>query len=244
MYLLEEQVQVGHYTRGRVMATILVDYENVACMNGLRGSDVLQDTDTLIIFYSGCCSKIRSDYMQDIRDSGCRFHIVKLKQTGKNALDFYIATECGIVSERGEEQIAIISNDKGFEAVVDFFRVNSGNKNVQVVRANNIEVALTCLNAPEDSVRRQLLHNRMATLDLAAECAKIEEENRMCVQIQNIFVDTLYEDRVSEVIDFMKEWGQAGRHKVYTGALQRFGKTDGTRIYNILKEKIMSKNRG
>ena len=32
------------------MATILVDYENVANTNGLRGSDALRDTDTLIIF--------------------------------------------------------------------------------------------------------------------------------------------------------------------------------------------------
>ena len=63
------------------MAAILVDYENVGNANGLRGVDVLQEIDTLIIFYSGCCGKIRYDYMQEIKCSGCRFRVVKLKET-------------------------------------------------------------------------------------------------------------------------------------------------------------------
>lgn len=32
-----------------------------------------------------------------------------------------IAAECGVISERGEKQTAIISNDKGFQAVIDSF---------------------------------------------------------------------------------------------------------------------------
>lgn len=104
------------------MPTILVDYENVNGSNGLKGVDVLDKDDTLIIFYSGSCSKIRYDYMQQIKQSGCEFRIIKLKGKGKNALDFYIAAECGIISERGERQVAIISNDKGFQAVIDFLQ--------------------------------------------------------------------------------------------------------------------------
>ena len=46
------------------MATIFVDYENVGNANGLQGTDVLKSTDTLIIFFSGCCGKIRRDYLQ------------------------------------------------------------------------------------------------------------------------------------------------------------------------------------
>lgn len=224
------------------MATILVDYENVANTNGLRGSDVLRDTDTLIIFYSTCCSKIRTEYIKDIRDSGCRFRIVKLKQTGKNALDFYIAVECGIVSQHGEKQIAIISNDKGFKAVVDFFQMDNEAGNVQVVRANNIEMALTCLNAPEDGTRRQLLHNRMATLDLATEYARIEAENRLCTEIQDIFATTIYKNKTAEIFDFMNKRVHVGRREVYTAALHCFGKKDGIAIYNVLKENVIIKN--
>ena len=60
------------------MAAILVDYENVNGSNGLKGADALCADDTLIIFYSNCCGKIRCDYLQDIKDSGCEFRVVKL----------------------------------------------------------------------------------------------------------------------------------------------------------------------
>ena len=43
--------------KGRNMATILVDYENVGNINGLRGVDVLKREDTLIIFFSDNCKK-------------------------------------------------------------------------------------------------------------------------------------------------------------------------------------------
>ena len=44
---------------GIEMATILVDYENTFASNGLKGVDVLSPDDTLIIFYSNSCRKIR-----------------------------------------------------------------------------------------------------------------------------------------------------------------------------------------
>lgn len=53
---------------------------------------------------------------------------------------------CGIISERGEKQIGIISNDKGFQAVIDFFCVNRDAAKPQVVKAGNIETAFTLFN--------------------------------------------------------------------------------------------------
>ena len=146
------------------MAAILVDYENVNGSNGLKGADALCADDTLIIFYSNCCGKIRCDYLQDIKDSGCEFRVVKLKGSGKNALDFYIAAECGIISERGEKKIGIISNDKGFQAVIDFFCVNRDAAKPQVVKAGNIENAFTLFNSSRDIWRRKMLQNRMQHL--------------------------------------------------------------------------------
>lgn len=162
-----------------IMPTILVDYENVNGSNGLKGTDVLCRDDTLIIFYSKNCGKIRYDYMQEIKESGCEFRVIKLKGTGKNALDFYIAAECGIISERGENEIAIISNDKGFQAVIDFFGADQNANQIQIVKAGNIENALTLFHAPEDAERRKKIQNRKLLLDLSAESARIEESNRI-----------------------------------------------------------------
>ena len=97
-----------------------------------------------------------------------------------------IAAECGVISERGEKQIAIISNDKGFQAVIDFFGRDSETQklqivkasNIEIVKASNIETALTLFSNPEDSTRRRLLTKRMTSLDLAEESAKIAEQER------------------------------------------------------------------
>ena len=102
--------------------------------------------------------------IQEIKESGCEFRVIKLKGTGKNALDFYIAAECGIISERGENEIAIISNDKGFQAVIDFFGADQNANRIQIVKAGNIENALTLFHAPEDAERRKKIQNRKLLL--------------------------------------------------------------------------------
>lgn len=220
------------------MPTILVDYENVNGSNGLKGTDVLCSDDTLIIFYSGCCGKIRYDYMQEIKESDCKFRVIKLKGTGKNALDFYIAAECGIISERGEKQIAIISNDKGFQAVIDFFSIDQNTKKVQIVKAGNIENALILLHAPEDAERRKILQNRRVLLDLATESARIEERNKVKKELKDVLNGTEYEEKSAEIIDFISAKGKQGKKAVYTGALHRFGREDGRAIYQLLKNKM------
>ncbi len=221
------------------MAAILVDYENINGSNGLKGADALCTDDMLIIFYSNCCGKIRSDYLQEIKDSGCEFKVVKLKGTGKNALDFYIAAECGIISERGEKQIGIISNDKGFQAVIDFFNVNKDAAKAQVVKAGNIETAFTLFNSSRDIWRRKMLQNRMATLDLAVECARIEEHNKMCRELKEILEGTEYEERTAEIIDFMDAKNYQGKKELYIGSLHSFGRKDGTAIYHLIKNKMI-----
>lgn len=218
------------------MATILVDYENVGNVNGLRGVDVLEYSDTLIIFFSVSCGKIRYDYMQHIKESKCRFRTVKLKKAGKNGLDFYIAAECGVISERGEKQIAIISNDKGFQAVIDFFGRDSEAQNPQIVKASNIETALTLFSNPEDSTRRRLLTKRMTSLDLAEESAKIAEQEQIRKNIQGVLMGTQYEEKVEEIIKFIIDTGKRSRREIYTGALHRFGRKDGVEIYRLVKD--------
>lgn len=216
----------------------MIDYENVNGSNGLRGADTLSNNDILIIFYSGCCGKIRYDYMQEIKESGCEFRIIKLKATGKNALDFYIAAECGVMSERGERQIAIISNDKGFQAVIDFFSIDQKTANVQIVKAGNIEDALVLFSAPEDADRRKNIQRRKTLLDLAAECARIEERAKIRQEMQDILQGTGYEERTAEIIDFLDVRKQQGRKALYTGSLHCFGRKDGTAIYKLIKNNI------
>ena len=219
------------------MSTFLIDYENVK-EGGLKGVDVLKETDTLIIFYSSNCNKIRTDYMQLITDSGCEFKIVKLKQTGKNGLDFYIAAECGIISERGEQEIAIISNDKGFKAVIDFFNVNDDDKNINIVKAANIEIAITLFSAKEDSERRSMLQHRMMQLDLSTEYSRIKAHAQFLRKIELMLQGTEYADRIQEIVEFAESKNNSDRRSIYTTSLHKFGRRDGTAIYKLVKDCI------
>ena len=151
------------------LATILVDYENVSTTDGLKGVEYLNETDTLIIFYSQCCEKIRAEYIEMIEKSRCEFKTYKLARTGKNALDFYIAVECGVLGFRGENQISIISKDKGFSAVLDFFQIQEELDGVRVRVASNVENAIVALNATEDDARKQQIkENRCFTASVFA----------------------------------------------------------------------------
>ena len=217
------------------MASILVDYENVSSTNGLRGVEYLNENDTLILFYSQSCEKIRSDYIESIEKSCCEFKIRKLVKTGKNALDFYIASECGYISQSGEEQIVIISNDKGFSAVADYFHMNSEIQNVTVILAGNIENALLKLKAPEDTVRRKLLQEKTKSLNIESEYIRMQERMVIRKRILSAFKGTEYEKMSAQILDYLQEYKGNVPKLLYTGSLHKFGRNDGRAIYNILK---------
>lgn len=216
------------------MPTILVDYENVSGSDGLKGVDVLSKNDTLIIFYSKQCEKIRCEYVQKIEDSGCEFKVVKLAKSGKNALDFYIAAECGTISERGEKQIVIISKDKGYQAVIDY--LSAQYENLEIVKAGSVEVALTMFRDQENSNRRALLHKRMKPTDLGAECARIKEKNRMHEEIKIMLKESGYESMAVEIINLLDHKKAQGKKALYTSSLHCFGREEGRAIYRLVRD--------
>ena len=139
---------------------------------------------------------------------------------------------------KGENEIAIISNDKGFQAVIDFFGADQNANRIQIVKAGNIENALTLFHAPEDAERRKKIQNRKLLLDLSAESARIEEGNRIKKELKNILTGTEYECKSAEIIDFVSAKRHQGKKDLYMGALHQFGRKDGRKIYQLLKRKM------
>ncbi len=100
----------------------LIDFENVGS-EGLKGAEYLLKEDTVIIFFSRACEQIHQGCLHQIMESFCRLDICKLKKTGKNGLDFYIATKAGEIFGSGYlGKAAIVSRDQGFMAVRDYWR--------------------------------------------------------------------------------------------------------------------------
>lgn len=215
------------------MAVLLVDLENVNSSDGLRGVEYLSEGDTLYIFYSGCCGKMRTDQTDAIERSGCTFKSYKLRASGKNALDFYIATECGILYEQGIRRIAIISKDKGFRAVRDYFLVRGGG--MQVFTAPNIEQALAADSEPGDVERRRMIQSRMEPVDIKVMQTRMEERRAFREKLQEALEREGFGDMYEHVLAYFE-----GNHKyppkqIYTGTLHEFGRDTGCRIYRILK---------
>ncbi|MBR2949439.1 MAG: hypothetical protein IKC46_06225 [Lachnospiraceae bacterium] len=220
------------------MAAILVDYENVSASDGLKGVEYLNENDTLIVFYSQCCEKIRAEYIDMIEKSQCEFKVYKLVHTGKNALDFYIAVECGFLGAHGENQISIISKDKGFSAVTDFLRLKSETEEITVHTAPNIESALLSSNTLQDAERKKEIKEKTKSLNIGAEQARIKEHRAFAEKIKKVFEGTEYEKNTADILRFIEKYDVKSLKLLYTGSLRAFGREDGRGIYQMLKSVV------
>ena len=130
----------------------MIDYENVGNA-GMRGCDYLNTQDHVIVFYSEAKKHMEHRTLEAVSGSGCTFEICKLCKTGKNALDFYIATRLGELFGEGYEGIAVIvSNDSGFQAVRDYWEKRAVHKR-KIILSNCIEDGIVSGNENNERTR-------------------------------------------------------------------------------------------
>lgn len=98
---------------------ILVDFENTHA-SGLDGYTYLNESDTLVMYYSDENSAVTKGVVDDLRKNGVHVRLVKLLKQHSNALDMYIASTTGMFLDSGEK-ICIVSKDHGYAAVRDFW---------------------------------------------------------------------------------------------------------------------------
>lgn len=98
---------------------ILVDFENTHG-SGFEGYEYLNDTDTVVVYYSDDNSAVKRGMVDDLKDRNVNVRMVKLLKQHSNALDMYIASTTGMFLDTGEK-ICIVSKDKGYAAVRDFW---------------------------------------------------------------------------------------------------------------------------
>lgn len=104
------------------MKIYLVDFENVKS-KGLTGIDALSENDKVIVFYSENSDTISFEMHQKVLTSSAQIQYLKVNVGGKNALDFQLATLLGYLVGRNEySHIFVISNDKGFDFLHDFWQ--------------------------------------------------------------------------------------------------------------------------
>lgn len=209
----------------------LIDYENVR-ETGLDGAEYLCDRDTLSVFYSNACKNISKRVMDQILSSGCGFYAFRLKNTGKNALDFYIATRVGELIGAGfTGEIVIVSKDKGYSAVKDYWS-EQGVSCVRILLNHSVRAGI--ISSRENSIRKNQIIAGSEQVSIEKEYAKYQERERVKIRLSEIFRGTGYEQIVANICDLAETEKNPKRR--YLSSLKRFGRVDGTRIYRLLKQ--------
>lgn len=214
----------------------LIDFENVRS-NGLRGADFLEPNDYVTLFFSSAAHSCEKRYLEEIEQSGCAFDTCKLVKTGKNGLDFYIATRVGEFYGNGHnDRVAIISKDQGFHAVRDYWDVRLPS-NKKMILSPSIERSLIASNDNSERVKR--LKNKLNGVDIDIFRAKYEERKRLQEVLKQIFEATVFADKLGEIQELL----ETGDNKkiIYLSSLHRFGRKQGLEIYDRLKPVLYQK---
>lgn len=219
------------------MAAILVDYENVLGVNGLKGVEYLNKNDYLAIFYGNNSSMTARD-MDYIKESGCIFSIHKLKTSRKNALDFYIATEAGRLAEEGQTQIAIITRDKGLCSIKDYFDTNEELMNSRVVISEDIEHGLEQLAVSNEDIRANLIRQRLKSVNFEVEYKRMKEQKDLRKRIITALENSEFNCVSEKVVEFYESSRSKAAGKIHLGALRTFGFKDGEAIYRLIKDVV------
>ncbi|MCD8131414.1 MAG: PIN domain-containing protein [Lachnospiraceae bacterium] len=207
----------------------LIDYENVR-EAGLDGTEYLCNTDGLAIFYSQACEKISRRAMDLILKSGCLFQTYRLQKVSKNALDFYITSRTGELLGAGYSgKIIIVSRDKGYQAVRDYWEKNGRAGRVLLKASVREGIAAS----GESSARRKQIAAESEQVSIAGEYEKYQERKRIVSRMEELFRGTEYEDAVMKICELTEE--KKNPKELYLGSLRKFGRTDGTKIYRYLK---------
>ena len=209
----------------------LIDYENVGNA-GMKGCDCLNTQDHVIVFYSEAKKHMEQRALAAVSGSGCTFEICKLCKTGKNALDFYIATRLGELFGEGYEGIAVIvSNDGGFQAVRDYWEKRAAHKR-KIILSNCIEDGIVSGN--ENNERTRELRRLREKLAIGGYYSAYTERMRIKTVLRRIFEVTQYESKIEEIQN-MLDGKEKNSKIIYLDSLHLFGRKGGLEVYNKIK---------
>lgn len=141
----------------------LVDFENVRT-DGIKDLKGVQEGDAMVVFYSEICKNITLDVLDSIIALKLKYSSFKVKVGTKNALDFQLTSYLGyLIGQCGmDTNFYIVSDDKGFEVVADFWK----EQNVSVSCISLKEPAVATPKKAELKKKQSKVSSKdLATLD-------------------------------------------------------------------------------
>ena len=111
------------------MNHLLIDFENIQPNN----LDKLDDENTHIWLFLGANQQksISLEFCQSLCRFGKNVHFIRVKKTGKNALDFYLSFYLGKITEQDPAAlIGILSKDGGYDVLTEHIKDNQLAQNI------------------------------------------------------------------------------------------------------------------
>ena len=209
-----------------------VDYENVNT-KGLMGVEYLHSDDCVLFFYSDSANLVSKQQWRVIENSKCEVRFIKLIREGKNGLDFYIASElANVITQEPFNENVIISHDKGFNAVRDYWRNRDG---LQVIRCDSISDFIAYIKGHKVCVMNLCSKDKRNLDELRKEYAVNHETENM---LRKIYAGTEYVLSIKDIQNIYED-----NHDLlakYRAFLKKFGKDKGTEAYHMLQSGIMT----
>ncbi|MDY2629347.1 MAG: PIN domain-containing protein [Lachnospiraceae bacterium] len=104
------------------MSTYLIDFENVKS-GGLAGINHIGKEDSVHLFWSARENKISIEMMEMIRSSESEIVMHKAVTGERDALDHQLCSYLGFLAgAKGEKSFVIVSNDKAYDHLIEFWR--------------------------------------------------------------------------------------------------------------------------
>jgi len=185
-----------------------IDTENV----GLRWILLLEKLDKgdkVLIFYTDKSPNLTFFMLNQILASKARVECIQCTNGSANALDFQLVTELGRRiknSRRNPCQFIIVSGDKGFDAVVDYWSFRS----YDVLREN-------CIIDKNLDRNLSVRHNY--------------EQRLKNILIEDEYIKVL----LPILVEAMKKDQRTRKQTVYMGICKKYGVTDGATLYQRIQ---------
>lgn len=212
----------------------LINFENVK-NNGMKGSEHLLTEDTVELFFSDATPTMANGIFENIKNSGCKVKICKLQNQRSNALDFYIASRLGeLIGSGYQEPIAIISNDKDFKSVQEYWRERSDSQR-RILLSGTITASIIAANQATE--RTRILRDQEKMVSIEIEYAKYEEARHIHQMLAKQFEGTEYADHLAEIEKIYEN--RNNKKVLYLNSLKRFGKKNGIQIYHQIKQIVI-----
>ncbi len=165
------------------MSIYLIDYENVN-ESGLEGIKSLKSEDQVHIFYSDQIKTIPFERSIELSQSRARIEYIQTRKTAKNYLDFQLTTYLGFLIGKGEKgEVVVVSNDKGFDSVVDFWK----GRNIKISRYENI--ANKPVASKASKTKKAQPAKKTKTTDKAPAAKKTQTADKISAQKRTQDVD-------------------------------------------------------